>query len=170
MPDLIYHHSFFTANSLGHQPTTSQYFQPLTLQPLALAAAAIHCMLSQYDSGIKATVMFSQDVYRGTFYPSPVVNCTPEATVLKNPTFVGRLIPPLKCKSVRIGAPQFLSLLLGQDWHSYSSLGTKFPPVPLGLDSCFFIQFHLLYPSPPSSFGTRLLVWMLLNPHRHSSA
>jgi len=27
--DLIYHQFFFTANSLGRQPTTSQFFQPL---------------------------------------------------------------------------------------------------------------------------------------------
>jgi hypothetical protein len=28
--DLIYHQFFFTANSLGRQLTTSQFFQPLT--------------------------------------------------------------------------------------------------------------------------------------------
>jgi len=43
--DLIYHQLFFTANSLGRQPTTLQYFQPLASQTLALAAAAIHCAL-----------------------------------------------------------------------------------------------------------------------------
>jgi len=68
--DLIYLQFFFTANSLGRQPTTSQYFQPLAPQTLALAAAAIHCALSEYASGKKATVMFSQDEYRGTFGPS----------------------------------------------------------------------------------------------------
>jgi hypothetical protein len=51
MLDLIFHRLFFTANSLGHQPTTSQYFQPLTLQTLALATAAIHCAFSEYGSG-----------------------------------------------------------------------------------------------------------------------
>jgi len=79
--DLIYHQFFFTANSLGRQPTTSQYFQPLAPQTLALAAAAIHCALSEYTSGKKATVMFSQDEYRGTFGPSPVINFTLEATI-----------------------------------------------------------------------------------------
>jgi hypothetical protein len=113
--DLIYHQCFFTANSLGHKPTTSQYVQSNTLQPAARAAVAIHCTLSEYDCGIKATVMFSQDVYQGTFCPSPVINCNLEATILNNPTLVGRLIPPLQCKSVKIGAPQFLSLLLSQD-------------------------------------------------------
>ena len=68
--DLIYHQFFFTANSLGRQPTTSQYFQPLAPQTLALVAAAIHCALSEYASGKKATVMFSQDEYRGTFVHS----------------------------------------------------------------------------------------------------
>jgi len=61
--DLIYHQFFFTANSLGRQPTTFQYFQPLAPQTLALVAAAIHCVLSEYASGKKATVMFSQDEF-----------------------------------------------------------------------------------------------------------
>jgi len=68
--DLIYHQFFFTANSLGRQPTTSQYFQPLAPQTLALVAAAIHCALSEYATGKKATGMFSQDEYRGTFVHS----------------------------------------------------------------------------------------------------
>jgi len=78
--DLIYHQFFFTANSLGRQPTASQYFQPLAPQTLVLAAAAIHCALSEFASGKKATVMFSQDEYRGTFGPSPVINLPLEAT------------------------------------------------------------------------------------------
>jgi len=49
--DLIYHQFFFTANSLGCQPTTSLYFQPLAPQTLALAASTIHCALSEYASG-----------------------------------------------------------------------------------------------------------------------
>jgi len=61
--DLIYHQCFFTANSLGRQPTTSQYFQPLAPQTLALAATAIHCAMSEYASGKKATLGFSQDEY-----------------------------------------------------------------------------------------------------------
>jgi hypothetical protein len=65
--DLIYHQFFFTANTVGHHPMTSQYFQPLTPQTLVLVAAAIHCALSEYTTGKKATVMFSQDEYRGTF-------------------------------------------------------------------------------------------------------
>jgi len=59
--DVIYHQFFFTANSLGRQPTTSQFFQPLAPQTLALVAAAIHCALSEYATGKKVTVMFSQD-------------------------------------------------------------------------------------------------------------
>jgi len=59
--DLIYHQFFFTAYSLGHQPMTSQYLQPLALQTLALVAAAIHWALFEYATGKKATVMFSQD-------------------------------------------------------------------------------------------------------------
>jgi len=78
--DLIYHQFFFTANSLGRQPTTSQYFQPLASQTLALPAAAIHCAQSGYASRKKATVMLSQNEYQGTFGPSPVTNLTLEAT------------------------------------------------------------------------------------------
>jgi len=78
--DLIDHQFFFTTNSLGRQPTTSQYFQPLAHQTFALAAAAIHCALSEYASGKKGTVMFSQDEYQGTFGPSTVFNFTLEAT------------------------------------------------------------------------------------------
>jgi hypothetical protein len=68
--DLIYHQLFFTANSLGRQPTTSQYFQPLAPQTLAVVAAAIQCALSEYATRKKATFMFSQDEYRGTFVHS----------------------------------------------------------------------------------------------------
>jgi len=73
--DLIYYQFFFTANSLGWQPTTSQFFQPLTPQTLALVAAAIHCALSEYATRTKVTVMFSQDEYRGKFCPSTVIDC-----------------------------------------------------------------------------------------------
>jgi len=59
----IYHQFFLTAHSLRCQPTTSQYFRPLSPQTLVLAAAAIHCALSEYASRKKATVMFSQDEY-----------------------------------------------------------------------------------------------------------
>jgi len=78
--DLIYHQLFFTANSLGRQPKPSQYFQPLAPQTVVLAAAAIYCALSEYASGKKATVAFSQDEYRGKSGPSPVINFTLEAT------------------------------------------------------------------------------------------
>jgi len=46
--DLIYHQFCFTANRLGRQLTTSQFFQPLTPPMLALVAAAIHCAPSEY--------------------------------------------------------------------------------------------------------------------------
>ena len=61
--DLIYHPFFFTANSLGRQPTTSQFFQPLIPQTPPLVVAAIHCALSEYGTGKKVKVMFSQDEY-----------------------------------------------------------------------------------------------------------
>jgi len=111
--DLIYYQSFFTANSLGRQLTTSQFFQPLAPQMLALVAAAIHCALSEYAMGKKVTVMFSQDKYRGKFCPSPVMDCiTAETTALINYTWWGYFIPPMvllcdnRRSSIPIGAPQ----------------------------------------------------------------
>jgi len=114
--DIIYDQLFFTANSLGREPTTSQYFHPLAPQTLVLAAAAIHCAQSEYASEKKATVMFSQDECRGTFGPSTVFNFTLEATTqsithqrpLHTPT-------PLWRNSTRLSAPQSLSGLLSLD-------------------------------------------------------
>jgi hypothetical protein len=85
--DVIYHQYFFTANSLGRQPTTSQVFQLLTLQTLALEAAAIHCGQSENTTGKNVTVMFSQDEYRGKIFLSTVIDCiTAEPTALINYT------------------------------------------------------------------------------------
>jgi len=64
---LIYHQSFFTANSMGWEPMISQYVHHLSSQRLALGAAAMHCVLSEYGCGNKATVMFSQDGYQVHF-------------------------------------------------------------------------------------------------------
>jgi hypothetical protein len=62
---LIYHLFFFTTNSLVQQATASLFFQPLTPPTFALCATPIHSALSQYATGKKVTVMFSQDEYRG---------------------------------------------------------------------------------------------------------
>jgi hypothetical protein len=59
--DLICH-QFFTI-CLGHQPMTSQHFQLLAPHTLALLAAVIYCVLSEFACAKKATVMFSQDEY-----------------------------------------------------------------------------------------------------------
>jgi hypothetical protein len=93
--DHIYPQCFFTANSLGHQPATSQYVEPLTLHTCALVASAIHCVLSDYVIQTKTTVMFSQDDYRGTFCPSPLITFTTKATVLINHTLVVHVAPYL---------------------------------------------------------------------------
>jgi len=61
--DLSHHQLFFTTNSLGRQLTTSQFFQFLSPQTLVFVAAAIHSALSEYTTGMKVTVMFSQDEY-----------------------------------------------------------------------------------------------------------
>jgi len=99
--DLIYHQFFFTSNSSGCQSTTSQYVQPLAPQTLALAAAATHCVLSEYASRNKATALFSRDEYWVTSCPSPVIELTLKATSLINHTFVGRLIPPSPAAPLR---------------------------------------------------------------------
>jgi len=97
---------------------TSQYFQPLALQTSALVAAGIHSALSEYAGGKNATVMYSQDEYRGTLCPSPMINCTPEATALINLTLVGRFKPSpttMQRNSARIGAQQSPSARLSLD-------------------------------------------------------
>jgi hypothetical protein len=48
---LNYRPCFFTTNTMGCQPTASQYYQPLALQTSALGAAVIHGALSEYSSG-----------------------------------------------------------------------------------------------------------------------
>jgi len=116
--DFTYYQFFFTTNSLGRQPITLQYFQPLAPKTLALGATAIHCTLSEYTSGKKATVMFSQDEYRGTFGPSPVINITLEATTQSITHQQPHHTPaplPLRRNSTRIGAPQSSSELLSLD-------------------------------------------------------
>ena len=117
--DLFYHQFFFAVNSLGRQPKTCQYFEPLAPQPLALVAKATHCVLSDYGSGKKAAGMFSEDEFWGTFCPSPMMKFTPEATALGNHPFVCRFEPPPplspqhvaqlrydKCSSIPVGTPQ----------------------------------------------------------------
>jgi len=91
--DLIHYQLFFSASSLGQQPTSCQYLEPLPPQTLPLVAAAIHSALSEYASGKTATVMFSQDEYRGTYCPSPMINFTPEATALINHSLVDCFTP-----------------------------------------------------------------------------
>jgi hypothetical protein len=101
--NLIYHQFFFSTNSLGRQPTTSQYSQPLAPQTLALAAATIHCALSEYASGKKATVMFSQYEDRGTFGTSPVINSTLEATTQSITHPQGHHTPTHPCIATPLG-------------------------------------------------------------------
>jgi hypothetical protein len=97
---------FFTANTLGRQLTTSQFFQPFTPQTLALVAGAIHCVLSQYATGKKVTVMFSQDNYRGKFCPPTVIGCI-TAEVIAHITFKIHIVGLLHTTSPN-GAPPLL--------------------------------------------------------------
>jgi len=150
--DSIYHQFFFVANSFRRQPTTFRYFQPLALLTPELAAAAIPWVLSEYDSGKKATGMYSRDEYQGRFFPSPVISCTLEATALINDKFVGHLILPLWSNFASIVALLFLSVLLSLDWlssisfchqfllfqHSSAGLGTQQFPLS-GLALLYFI-------------------------------
>jgi len=126
--DLIYHQIFFTNNSLGRQPTTSQYFQPLTPQTLALAATAIHCALSEYASGKMGTVMFSQVEYRGTVGPSPVIDFTLEATTQSITHQLPHHTPActLWRNSTRLGPPQSSSELLSLGWTPSNSFRNQF--------------------------------------------
>jgi hypothetical protein len=116
---LINHHFFFTANRLGRQPTTSQFFQPLTPQTLVLVATVIHCALSECATGKKVTVVYPQDEYHGKFCPSTVIDCiTAEAIAhIKFKFHIVRLLhtPPQWCSSAIIGAPQSPSALFCLD-------------------------------------------------------
>jgi len=143
--DHIYHQFFFTANSLWRQPTTSQYFLPLAPLTLALAVAAIHCALSEYTSGKKATVMLYRDGYLGTFGPSPVIDFTLGATTQsithQQPLHTPTPPPPEQRNSTRIGAPQSSSELLRLDWTSCISFHSQFL-----LSQRSSIKFCTLYP------------------------
>ena len=66
--DLIYHIFFFTVNSLGWLPYRAKYFDPASPWTLAIAAAAIHFALSDYEHGTKVTTNFAQEDYRCNFY------------------------------------------------------------------------------------------------------
>jgi hypothetical protein len=160
--DLIYHHFFFTAICLGHKPTTSQHFQLLTPQIIALAEAAISCTLSEYPSRKTTIIMSFQDEYHDIFCSSPGINITPEATPLINYRLVRRFIPPPhpvvylcwnRRFSIPVGTPQPrltffcsiaqsiapLSALLHWDWHSITPtfwIGTTPYHFPLHTPSC----------------------------------
>jgi len=126
---LIYHEYFFIARSLGRQLNTSQFFQPVAPQTLGLVAAANHCVLSEYTTGMKDTLMSSQDEYRCKFCPSTVIDCiTAEATALIDYTLVGTFIPPME--------------LLHYDRHSLIPVGGG----PTRLALRYFIQhtIHLV--------------------------
>ena len=148
---------------------TSQYFQPLTPQTLALAAAALHCVLSEYAGAKKGTVTFSQDEFRGTFCPSPVINFTPEATALIHNTTVGRLIPTAvqNCEDRRSSIP-------GRTPRPRLTLFYFIPHlIPTGAprsDSSLLYWIQHSLPHTPSPFGAPPLVWGLLKPRRRSSA
>jgi len=166
MLDIIYHQLFFTANSLGRQPTASQYFQLLTPWTLVLAAAAIHCTLSEYASRKKATVMLSQDEYQGTFCPSPMINFTPKASALINHTLVGRLIPHVvqlredRRSSIPVGPPEprLTLLYLIPHWIPLSTLLISRRRSLAKIDT---LLFHSTLNSPPLS--------ALHNSHRRTS-
>jgi len=117
---------FCTTDNLGWQLTTSHYFPLLTLQTLALAAATIHCALSEYARWKKATEILSQDAYWGTFCISPALNITLQTSALINHTIVGCCIPTLWHTSTRIGATQSPLALLSHDWCSSISMCTEF--------------------------------------------
>jgi len=80
-------------------------------------AAAIHCVLSEYATGKKVTVMFLEDEYQGKFSPSTVIDTiTAEAIahIKLNFHIVEPHYTPLPqwCFSAIMGAPQSPSVLL----------------------------------------------------------
>jgi len=189
--DLIYHLFFFTTNILGRQPTTSQFLQPLTPQTLALVAAAIHCVLSEYATGKKVTVMFSQDESRGKFCPSTVIDwITADAIALITITHGGAASgpPPQWCSSAIIGAPHPPSALLSVEWRidisfrasyclfsrrSSSRMGAaQSPPQPSRIEAPLFhsrLVTSLRFQRCSALMGCSA-EYALLNPRRRSLA
>jgi len=170
---------FFTENSLGWQTITLQFFQPLTPQTQAIVAAAIHCVLSEYATARKVTVMFSQDEYRGKFCPSTVIDCvTAEAIALiiiihggaaSYPPTPMLLLRHNRRSSIPIGAPQsgmalqyfilcsilpFLSALLF--WDGRSSI----PSWTLNRSVSISLQTHYLSPLSALLSMDGLLCWI----------
>jgi hypothetical protein len=66
--DLIYHIFFFTVNTSGQVPHTAKYFDLVSPWTLAIAAAAIHCALSDYEHGTKVITNITQDDYQSNYY------------------------------------------------------------------------------------------------------
>jgi len=78
--NLIYPPFFFPTNAFGHQPTTFQFFLPLTPLTFVLVATAILCMVSEYASQKNAMVVSFQNEYSGKLCSTPVIAFTPNAT------------------------------------------------------------------------------------------
>jgi len=128
---------------MGQQPTTSQLFQPLSLQTLVLVAIAIHCALSEDATGKKVTVMFSQDEYWGKFAHPHSYDCIPAAAtaLLINSTWWAASYPPPPPQwdsSARIRAPQTLSALLSLDSHFDMSVSAPQSPLQPRLGAPLF--------------------------------
>jgi hypothetical protein len=134
------------------------------------AAAAIYCALFDSASCTKTTVISSQNEHRGKFCPFPMINVTLWATQLIQHTLVGRLIPPLRRNTMRIGAPQSQLTLISIHWWYYISFCTQFSPAYVGLDCHRVVEFHTVDLTPRSPFHTPVLIWANLNPCRCSLA
>lgn len=123
----IYHQFFFTANGSGSQPTTSQFFQPLALQTVALAPTPIHCMLSICPSGINSMMMFSQDIYQGKFHPTLVIYVNLEPTALNYSQYWATTLYLLPSKTtLGYALPKSLSTLQGHVLPSSMSFQSQF--------------------------------------------
>ena len=189
--DLIYHQYLFTANSLGCQPTASQYLQRLTPQTIALATAATD-FCAVWICGWKEghSNVFSRWILRYVL-PIPSDQCYSGSHCTHQSHIHGPLDSTLQCNSARIGAPQFPPELLAIDWQSSILFHTRFPlvrapqfqPAHLGVDWRSYIEFRTPYPThthihthrhththTSTLFGAPTLVWALLNPRRCSSA
>ena len=138
--DLICYQLFFSANGLGHQPTTLQFFQLVAPQTLPLAATTRNCVLSEYSIWKMASDKCSQDEYWGKCYSTPVLNFTLEGTHHIIPALGGQFVLSDKYSSPRIGTP-------------YITIHSPQPSTAL---------FHFFLNS--TSLGILLLVWALLNP------
>jgi len=152
-----------------------------------LVASAIPFMRSEYATGQRATVMFSQDKYQDILSPSIVINFTLENPTLSNHLVVGRFIPntfstaqldyvlPIRCQCSLAGLfsipfqliPPNLALLHWDDQSSIPSLWNVAPLFHSVHSTAFFQCSHAGLDAPQfrwALIGLDYCIYILFHP------